>query len=281
MKNLIIYVFLFATVISSANGNTTNITEQQSYYENLVKLEEKSLPTKWPSIYDAHVLTNITTALSLNNPEINQSLINYLHIRVLRYFKNVPFSPPDKVQLEKLKNIPGLRSFLFKELELSPNQKLFFIISIFYGDERDVRNKLIVLGEESDSNLICLINAFLCADIYIEKIDKLILKAISNEDINVALVAATYLKRFPLSESLPYLIKNYTRTDLNVRLQSVTNAPPNIQDISRMLFGMAILAYDTDEILVFEKKIRILDKKTSLGKMAKSNHEAILRKLDR
>ena len=204
MKNLIIYTFLFATVISSANGNTTNITKQQSYYKDLVKSEHKTLTENWTSIYDERVLKNITTALSLNNPEINQSLINYLNIKSLRYFKNTSFSRPDEVQLEKLKNIPGLRSFLFRELNKSaPEQQLFSIISIFYGDDRDVRNKLIILGEENDSNLICSINAFLCADIYIEKIDKLILKAISNEDINVALAAATYLKRFPLSESLP------------------------------------------------------------------------------
>lgn len=154
-------------------------------------------------------------------------------------------------------------------------------------------NQLIEIGSNNDQMLEKVLGGFLAAGLHNEKIDNLVLTAVSSDDKNKIAVAAKYIRRFPLPDALPNLIHNLQRPDSdweNARtsedVEARTDEGRNDKEVSggpwdgwRFGIVVALLSYEKEDLAVFAKDIFNVKDKVTFGPISQGRYEFLVREL--
>lgn len=299
MKLIIFLILLLLSALCSAEDVTAALESTRRNYVNLFTVDSHNMDTMAPFLeslmkFDEGVRQNIREAIMLNDEVINRELITYLYWRTVPFSSHWPFARPDQELYDELRTIDGIKSFLICQINVNMlHHRLLFVIAVLYRDDMDIVNQLIGIGSNNDQMLEKVLGGLLAADLHNEKIDHLVLTAISSDDKNKIAVAAKYIRRFPLPDALPYLIHNLQRPDSdweNARtskdVEAGTDEGRNDKEVSGgpwdgWRFGIvaALLSYKKEDLAVFAKDIFNAKDKVTFGPISQGHYEFLVREL--
>lgn len=299
MKYLFVPILLLLSAFCSAEDVNADLESKRHYYQNRFAVDQQNVDAiaqflESLTIYDQEVHQSIRDAIVLNDEVINRELITYIYWRATPFSAHWPFTRPDQELFEKLRTIDGIKSFLISQVKGNePHYRIFSVVAVLYGDDKDIVNQLIEIGSNNDQMLEKVLGGFLAAGLHNEKIDLLVLKAISSDDRNKIAVAADYLRQFPLPDALPHLIHNLQRPDSDweyARTPEDVEAKKDVcctdKEVSggpwdSWRFGIvaALLAYDKNELMMFAKDIFNAKDKVTFGPISQGHYEFLVREL--
>ena len=278
MKKL---TFIFLTLLASfAFGQQPDQIEiERIRYKELAAKEAENITTQWGNVCDDETVQNIQSGIALGDKNINDSVIDILYLKTLRFSHDTPLRYPKREDLIELNSTAGLKDFILAELAGKlPNWKLFKISTIMYGSDEKITDRLLELARLDPKNSINIIGALIAGNLIDKKFEPIVLEAITSKETMRASVAARYLKNDPIPSALPALIKQYQRPANSLEFMS-KNPKINHEDLWRRSIGIAILSYDPSELLEFSSVIQSLNKSVDFQRLSKPPYELILKKI--
>lgn len=274
-------VNIFLVLLSSfAFGQQPDpIAMERIRYKELAAKEADDITTRWDNVCDDETIKNIQSGIALGDKNVNDSIVEILYLKMLRFSYDTPLQHPNREGLIELSSINGLEDFILEELSSKiPNWKLFKISTIMYNSDEKITDRLLELARSDSRNSINIIGALIAGNLIDKKFEPIILEAITSKETMRAFVAARYLKIDPIPSALPALIEQYQRPSNNLEFMSKT-PKVNHEDLWRKSIGEAILSYNRSELIEFSFILQRLNKSIDFQRLSRPPYEQILKKI--
>lgn len=309
MKNKLLSVLMLMSTVCAAENECADMESKRHYYRSLFQTptNANSLAEIYPGIsqYDKRLEQYIREAIALNDEAINRELVGYLSRWAHPFTAQWPFNKVDHAKLDRLKTIEELKPFLLDRLyDSKPHYEICFVLSIFYKNDEEVSNRLIEIGKRNDHLLQKVLIGFWQSGYYNDKLDPLIMRAISSDSLSLVTAAATYLKEHPVQFALPYLIQYLQRPVSELEFNGVMTwscyiyVPPDIQaalsagfaaagvgraeyeDAWRSGIIDAIVKYSNNDIATYSEEILNAKDKVTFGPLSQGLYDALVGRLN-
>ncbi len=280
MKKL---TFIFIALLASFvfGQQSSQIEMERAHYKELALKEVDNFKTQRGDVCDDETIQIIQSGIALADQKVNDSIIEILYLKALRFSHDTPLRHPKRDDLIKLSSLTGLEGFIIAELATDdPNWKLFTISTILYGSNEEITDRLIELFKLDTKYCSNIIGALLAGNLTDLKFESIILKSVSSDQAMQVFVAARYLENNPISSALPSLIKQYQRPISSLKFET-KNEKVDQSDLWRRAIGQGILSYERDALLEYTSELNQINKTVSFGRLSKPSYKKILKKISK